>query len=84
MLKKLTFDIGGREIELTEAEARELLAALKQLLDKPVVTLPDMPIAPNPWPTYPDPVKPFEWQPWMQPVVTTGEKFEFDNVIIRN
>lgn len=47
MLKSLKFEIGGKEIDLTENEARELLGELKRVLEAAPVYVPSV------WPAVP-------------------------------
>jgi hypothetical protein len=71
MLKSMKFEIGGKEIELTEEEARQLQGELNQVFGSPPVSIPYIPYV---WPVDPT-------QPW---VTYGGDTTWSSNVIVNS
>lgn len=75
-IKKLVIELGGKDVELTLAQAKELQAALNELFEERVVQkvklVPQPFPVPDPYPIYPRPWRPY--RPWHEPWITwSGE-----------
>lgn len=72
-IKKITLEIGGKDVEMTLKEARELKGALDELFPAPAYpAIPWSPQSQPARPVYPDPTYPWTGTPILCGVPTTG------------
>ena len=65
IIKSITLELDGKEIVITEEQARTLHAALAELLGEPKEKVHHVPYTPSWWSTWPTPT-------WQLPYTTTS------------
>lgn len=79
-IKKMVIELGGKDVELTMAQARELKEALDELFGEKVREI----VRPQPYPV-PEPYPVIPWRrpywPWREPIWISrmGSKFSIDS-----